>query len=89
LKIFPYKISVVHKLSDNEKERKLQFTAWTEGTDKILFNTHYLDKACFHLGGTVSKQNMRFWGTELPENFHKKAVMEQMSPFGLPCPATA
>jgi hypothetical protein len=37
LKMFPYKISVVYKLSDSNEERLLQFAALAEGKDNILF----------------------------------------------------
>jgi hypothetical protein len=30
LRVFPYKISVLHELSKNDKERWLQFAAWAE-----------------------------------------------------------
>jgi hypothetical protein len=50
-----------------------QFKAWLGGKDEILFKMWFLDEACFYLDGTVSKQNMQFWGMELSEDFHGRS----------------
>jgi hypothetical protein len=55
LKMFPYKISAVHKLSYNNKERQLQFAAYADRKEAIIFNTPLSVEACFNLDGTVSK----------------------------------
>jgi hypothetical protein len=44
LKMFPHKISLVHKLPGQKEEMK-------------LFSTHFSDKVYFYLDGTVNKQN--------------------------------
>ena len=64
---------MVHKLPDNVKERRLQFTAWADGKDEILFNTQFLDEAYFYLDRTVNKQSKWFWGMESPENSRGKS----------------
>jgi hypothetical protein len=56
----PYKIAAVYKLSYNDKVRQLQFPTWAAREHEILFSIRFSDKVCFHLGGTVSKWNMRF-----------------------------
>jgi hypothetical protein len=82
--MFLYKISVVHKLSNYDKERQLQFTDWAEGKDEILFNKWFLDKACFYLDGIVKNRTRTFGGQDLLRTPTKTALTEDRSPFGLP-----
>jgi hypothetical protein len=44
-KLFPYKISVLHKLSEHDKERRLQFAAWAEEENATLHNTWFSNEA--------------------------------------------
>jgi hypothetical protein len=70
-----YKIAAVNKLSDNDRVRRLQFPTWAAREREILFNIWLSDKVCFHLNGTVSEWNIRFWGMEPTENFHGKSSL--------------
>ena len=63
----------MNRLPDNDGVRRLQFPIWAAGEHEILFNIRFLDKVCFHLDGTVSKWNMRFWGMEPTGNFRGKS----------------
>jgi hypothetical protein len=73
LKLFPYKISVLHKLSEHDKERRLQFAAWAEEENATFHNTLFSDEAYFHLDGTFNEQNVRFWEREHPHNFRERS----------------
>ena len=66
LNLFPCKMTVLHKLTETDKERRLPFALWAMEEEAILHNTWFTDKAYFHLNGGVNKQNVRFWARELP-----------------------
>ena len=34
LKLFPYKITVLHKLTNQKKQRRLEYALWAEGKDE-------------------------------------------------------
>ena len=77
LHLFPYKITVMHKLTAVDKEQRLQFALWAMEEEAVLHNTWFTDEVCFYLNGVVSKQNVRFWARELPHTLHEKENMEQ------------
>jgi len=70
LSLHPYKLQVVHALSNQDREMCLQFfcqfvvilTKNPELPNKLLMS----DKAHFHLHGTVNKQNFRYWSAANP-----------------------
>ena len=72
LKLLSYKITVLHKLFNQNKQIRLEYALWAEGKDEIFFNTWFSDEAYFHLNGTVNKQNVHFWGKEKPQKSRKK-----------------
>jgi hypothetical protein len=72
LKLFLYKISVLHRLSEHDKERRLQFAAWAKEKNATFHNTWFSDEVCFHLDGNVNKQNVCFWAREHPHNFRER-----------------
>ena len=74
LKRFPYKITVLQKLTNQNKQRRLKYELWAEGKDQIFFNTRFSDEAYFQLNGTVNKQNVRFWSREKPPNVHERTT---------------
>ncbi|PSN40814.1 hypothetical protein C0J52_21983 [Blattella germanica] len=50
LKLFPYKIAVVHKLNVNDKVRQLQFaTSALANDDAVICNTWFSDEVYVHL----------------------------------------
>ena len=69
--LFPYKIQLFHRLTDEDIARRMVFAQQMEDLirenqieiDKIWFS----DEAHFQLDGYVNKQNYRFWGTENPQ----------------------
>ena len=65
-------MTVLHKLTATDKERRLQFALWTMEEEAALHNTWLTDKAYFHLNGVVNKQNVRFWAREPPHTLHEK-----------------
>ena len=67
---YPYKVQNFHGLRSSEKVKRLQSvqhcqnhpTRYSEYLSKIVF----FDECTFRLNGSVSKQNVRIWGTERP-----------------------
>ena len=72
LHLFPYKITVIHKLTAIDKEWRLQFAFWAMEEEAVLHNSWFTDEAYFHLNGVVNKQNVPFWVRELPHTLHEK-----------------
>ena len=76
LSLHPYKVQVVHALSNRDREMGLQFCRQfveilTENPDlpnKLLMS----DEAHFHLHGTVNKQNFRYWSYANPHELHQR-----------------
>jgi hypothetical protein len=66
LYLYPYKMSVMQKLTDFSKQQILEFCTWAEHGEAILHNVWFSDEAHFHLDGVVNRQNVRFWGSENP-----------------------
>ena len=71
LELFPYKMSVHHKLSDIDKQQRIVFADWLK--KKIAYDPGFLegvwfnDEAHFHLTGQVNTQNCRIWASSLPD----------------------
>jgi hypothetical protein len=86
--MFPYKIYLVHKLSD-DKEGKIQFAAWVEGKDYIRFNTWISARLIFILKGLRTNRIWHCEGWNLLRTPMKTAVTEGRSSSGLACPAKA
>ena len=74
LKLFPYIITLLHKLADQNKRRRLEYALWAEGKDEIFVKTWFSDEDYFHFNGTVNKQNVRFWGREKSQNVHERTT---------------
>ena len=70
--LYPYKIQLVHPISDAHAEKRFEFAnriinMIEDGSidiDKIIFT----DECHYHMEGFVNKQNWRHWGSE-PPNF--------------------
>jgi len=86
LNLHPYKLQVVHALSNRDREMRLQFCGQfagmlTENPDlpnKLLMS----DEAHFHLHGTVNKQNFRNWSAANLTNFINAQLTTQKLPYG-------
>lgn len=72
LHLFPYKMTVMHKLTARDMERRLQFASWAMEEEAVLHNTWYSDEAYFYVNGVVNKQNVRFWAREHPRIVNMK-----------------
>jgi len=72
LHLFPYKMTVLHKLMAIDKGRRLQFALWAMEEEAVLHNTRFTDEAYCHVNGAVDKQNVRFWARELPHTLHEE-----------------
>ena len=65
-------MTVLHKLTAIDRERRLQFALWAMEEEAVLHNTWFTDEAYFRVNSVVNKQNVRFWARELPYTLHEK-----------------
>lgn len=66
----PYKVCLIHELSEDDFDRRIQFC---EQMQQLCNNDHnfvkrifFSDEATFVLNGHVNRQNCRYWATENP-----------------------
>jgi hypothetical protein len=75
-KFHPYKLKMVHHLSDDDPDRRLEFCECM--TNKISQNPHYTKTICFSdestfcLNGNVNTQNVRYWSVTNPHTFREE-----------------
>lgn len=72
LHMYPYKMTVVHRLTNDQMQERLVFAYWAEDKQQTFNNVWFSDEAHFHLDGVVNKQNVRFWANENPRLIHEK-----------------
>jgi len=80
LSLHPYKVQVVHALSNRDREMRLQFCRQLEEIltenpnlpNKLLMS----DEARLHLHGTVNKQNFRYWSAANPHKLHHRPTYD-------------
>jgi len=80
LSLHPYKLQVVHALSNRDRERRWQFCRQFVGIlienpdlpNKLLMS----DEAHFHLQGTINKQNFRYWSAANPRELHQRPTYD-------------
>ena len=78
LKLKPYKICVVQRLTEPDFPSRLTFCMWLQLSehdvllDPILI--FYSAKAWFHFSGYVTIQNNRYWDNENPHRFHEQPL---------------
>ena len=76
LKMFPYRITTHHLLSNDDVTRRLAMCKWfstkMEEEPDWINNVWFSDEAHFHLNGAVNNHNNRFWGTERPDQVAPK-----------------
>jgi len=53
-------MSVLHKLSEQDKQSIFEFSTWTETENTILHKSWFSDKAYFYLDWMVNKENVHF-----------------------------
>ena len=69
-KFHPYKLKILHRLYDDDFERRMKMCEWFLGNifedrdflKKILFT----DEANFYVNGEVDQMNIRYWSNENP-----------------------
>ncbi|XP_043224374.1 uncharacterized protein LOC122382732 [Amphibalanus amphitrite] len=78
LKMKPYKVTTCQKLSQKHMMERRAFAAWLTDEDSknpdFAQNIWFSDEAHFHLDGSVSSQNSRFWSTEKPDVVQEKSL---------------
>lgn len=71
LKAFPYKISVKHALTPDDKIRRVGMCRWIvdrlEQMPNWINDVWFSDETHFHLNGAVNNHNNIYWGTSPPE----------------------
>lgn len=69
-KFHPYKVHLVQELSDDDFDRRVQFSETmmelSNANPCLIRNIVFSDEATFFLNGTVNKQNCRYWAVENP-----------------------
>ena len=66
----PYKLQMLHHISEDDPDRRLEFCEWVvcklnddeNFSNKIMFT----DEANFYVNGEVNRQNMRYWSNANP-----------------------
>lgn len=69
-KYHPYKICLVHELSEDDFDRRVQFCEqlmlMCDNDPFFIRNILFSDEATFTLHGTVNRQNCRYWARQNP-----------------------
>lgn len=72
-KYHPYKISLLHELSEDDFDRRNEFCEQMQqlcnGNHNFVKRIIFSDEATFTLNGSVNRQNCRYWATENPHWF--------------------
>jgi inhibitor of nuclear factor kappa-B kinase subunit alpha len=78
LKLFPYKIQIMQKLSITDQVQRLDFCRWAADVADTYADAFkdvwFTDESHFLLSGHVCKQNMRFWADEQPHCFTERPL---------------
>jgi hypothetical protein len=77
LYIFPYEITVMHKLTAIDKERRLEFALWAMEEEAVLHNTWFTDEAYFHLNGFINNKTFDSGRGNFLTHCMRKKSMEQ------------
>lgn len=81
LKLYPYKITTGQVLTDQQRQKRLQFSLWMlkkiEDDSRFLHSILWTDECSFSLSGHVNRQNYRFWGKEQPSNVFERPLFEK------------
>ena len=78
LKLFPYIISVRHKLQVKDMEKRHLMCDWLAGklerSPGWINNVWFSDEAHFHLNGSINNHNNIFWGSEPPKEITERQL---------------
>ena len=78
LQLYPYIISVRHKLTAEDQERRQRMCDWiSQKLERTLNWINYIwfsDEARFHLNSAVNNHNNIFWGSDLPEEITERQL---------------
>ena len=70
VRMFPYKLRIVHQLEARDYVARRAFAAWClqnlESNENFMSCIIFSDECVFHVSGKVNKHNVRIWGTERP-----------------------
>lgn len=70
LKFHPYKVKLVHKLNEDDPDRRLQFSEIMmnriNADPQLLNRIIFSDEATFFLNGSVNRHNMSYWSDTNP-----------------------
>ena len=76
MKAFPYKLQTVHKLKEEDNDRRVgvceTLLNYNKNNLSILNDIWFIGEAVFYLSGRVNRHNTRIWETKNP-----KAVLEK------------
>lgn len=77
LKLKPYRLKLVHKLNEDDYDRRMEFCEvfleFDAQDDSWKDKIFYTDEANFHLSGAVNRHNCVFWESQ---NRHRKAEVD-------------
>lgn len=81
LHLFPYRIQVKHKLTENDKQARVSMCEWfndmMEEDEDWIDNVWFSDEAHFHLDGHVNSKNTVFWGSNAPDMVLQRPLHSQ------------
>jgi len=76
IKAFPYKLLTVHKLEEEDNERRVEMCETLfnhyENNSSMLDNIWFNDEDVFHLSERANRHNTRMWDTENPKVIEEK-----------------
>jgi hypothetical protein len=61
LNLYPHKMTVLPKLTVQNKHQRMAFAEWAQNNEVSFCNVWFPDEAHFHLFGVVNKKTCNFW----------------------------
>ena len=78
LNLFPYRLQVLHNLTELDKKKRLEMAEWfaekTEKSPNWIRRVWFSDEAHFKLSGCVNSKNAIHWGSEKPDQVLQKPL---------------
>lgn len=78
LNLYPYRIQIKQKLTDQDMEKRVQMANWfadqLDESENFLDNVWFSDEAHFCLSGQVNSKNYVFWGSEVPDEVAERPL---------------